>query len=399
MRSMHPLASMAVAVILTGACATSGRAFETRSARLSTGVTLRYVEAGDPDGAPVVFLHGFTDTSRSFLQTMQALVASHSGLRLFALDARGHGGSSMPEEAGCASAPERCFEFADFAADVIAFMDHARLGRAHVVGHSMGSATAQELALSHPDRLLSLVLIASFASGLDNPVFHGFLKADTIEGAWKSALVRRSGFRWPEDAYNLTPLDADPGVESWNARNWVVDPVADPELIDAVNPETAHTRLGTWIGTIRNLAAVDNRDRLTRLTVPTLVIWATQDNVFLDQPDQARLRASLDTAASACRTSYLFKTYGKRPLPASGQQEDDLGHNVQWGAPEAVAADIAAFIETGRPTADLPYADPNDVRRVRIERGGARIEGSNGCATPRWRDGRLDARLPPKEAS
>ena len=376
MRSPHTLASMALAAILTGGSVSSGHAFATRSARLSTGVTVRYVEAGDPDGAPVIFLHGFTDTSRSFLQTMQALLASHSGLRLFALDARGHGGSSMPVEAGCAAAPERCFEFADYAADVVAFMEHARLGRAHVVGHSMGSAIAQELALSHPDRVSSLVLIASFASGLDNPVFHTFLKADTIEGAWKAALERRPGFRWPQDAYNLTPLDADPGVESWNARYWVVDPVADPELIEAINPETAHTRLGTWIGTIRNLAALDNRGRLTRLTVPTLVIWATQDNVFLDQPDQARLRASLDVAARTCRTSYFFKTYGKRTLPASGQQESDLGHHVQWGAPKAVAADIAAFIETGRPTADLPYADPNDIRRVRIDRGNARIEGS-----------------------
>jgi len=217
------------------------------------------------------------------------------------------------------------------------------------------------------------VLIGSFATGVATPVINEFLIANAVEGMWKPALERRPNFQWPKDAYLLTSRDADPDVDTWMAQNWVADPVADPGFIREIIPETSGTRLGTWIGTLRVLAVLDNRERLKRLAVPTLVIWATQDNAFPETPDQTGLRASLDAAVEACRTSYFFKTYGKRPLPASGVQESDLGHNTQWGAPEAVATDIAAFIFTGAPARDWPYADPSDVSKVLIDKEAAPI--------------------------
>jgi pimeloyl-ACP methyl ester carboxylesterase len=378
-------AALCAALLVLGSSAASVRAakvpasqFVKRTTVLSTGITMSYVEAGPAGGEPVILLHGLSDTSRSFFQTMEALQAIDGGLRLFALDARGHGASSLPAGPECPAAPERCFRIADYAADVMAFMDVKGLHRAHVVAHSMGGAHAQHLALAHPERVGKLVLIGGFASGVDSPTFNAFLIADLLEGRWKAALLRRPGFRWPEEAYRLTSLDADPDVLEWNRINWVVDPVADPELLRAINPETARTPLGTWIG-LRSMAGFDNREALKRLTVPTLVIWATQDNAFPD-PDQQRLRVALEAAAAACRTTYVYKTYGKQPLPASGQQESDLGHNVQWGAPQAVAADIAAFVRTGRPTPDLPHADPAHVGRVLIDRGAAPVE-VRGCAT------------------
>src|SRR5687768_7192194 len=68
---------------------------------LPTRITMAYVEAGDPDGEPVLFFHGFTDTSRSFLPTIDRLVARAPGLRVFAVDQRGHGASSMPPAEEC----------------------------------------------------------------------------------------------------------------------------------------------------------------------------------------------------------------------------------------------------------------------------------------------------------
>ena len=44
--------------------------------------------------------------------------------------------------------------------------------------------------------------------------------------------------------------------------------------------------------------------------------------------------------------------YGVVPLPASGAQENDIGHNLQWEAPKAVAADILSFVKTGMPTSN-----------------------------------------------
>ncbi len=55
-------------------------------------------------------------------------------------------------------------------------------------------------------------------------------------------------------------------------------------------------------------------------------------------------------------------------------QETDIGHNVQWGAPDAVAADILAFVKTGAPTADLAHSGkaPN-VSRILTEAGKATV--------------------------
>lgn len=92
-------------------------------------------------------------------------------------------------------------------------------------------------------------------------------------------------------------------------------------------------------------------------------------------------RSACAPPSQACRTRYFFKTYGRQPLPESRLQESDLGHNTRWGAPETVAADIEAFVATGEPTADLPYADPSDVRRVRVEVGAARVLRREAPAT------------------
>ncbi|MGH6990309.1 MAG: alpha/beta fold hydrolase [Stellaceae bacterium] len=49
------------------------------------------------------------------------------------------------------------------AADTIALMDALGIDKAHVIGHSTGSAVAQVLAIEHPERLASLVLAAGWA--------------------------------------------------------------------------------------------------------------------------------------------------------------------------------------------------------------------------------------------
>jgi pimeloyl-ACP methyl ester carboxylesterase len=336
---------------------------------------MKYVEPGNPAGEAVILLHGITDTSRSFYPTMEHLVALRPDLRLIALDQRGHGATSLPKAANCRKAPDECFRPEDLAADVLAFMKVQGIERAHLVGHSMGTAVAQLVALERPERVRRLVLIAGFASMIDGPVLRDFLLGDRAEGAWKDAFVRR-GHRFPEDVYDLTPLDADPDAVQWMLENWVFDPTADPGFLAAIAPETARIPMGTWLGAARALLSFDNREQLSELTVPTLVLWPTQDNVVPRSPYQTDLLASLDRAAARCNASYVFKQYGSKPLPASGIQEDDFGHNLQWGAPEAVALDLASWLrDGGQPTKDHHFADPENARRLVTKKGEAvRIE-------------------------
>jgi len=339
---------------------------------LPTGISMAYVELGDPTGEPVILLHGYTDTSRSFWQTAGHLAELRPDLRILVPDQRGHGDSSMPDPETCREAPERCFRMADFAGDVLALMDAKDIPRAHLVGHSMGSLVAQELALEHPERIAHLVLIATAARTRDHPGIGEFLLAGVVEGSWKEALIAQ-GRAFPDDAYELTPVDADPDAKRWLAENWVVEVTADPQFVASVLDETSRIPLGTWIGVVRVMNDLDNTRRLGELSVPTLVIWPTQDVTFT-AGDQAELEAALDAAARACATRYHWKVYGRTPLPASGLQMDDLGHNVQWGAAEAIARDLAAYLrEDGEPTWDLSYADPADVHRILTEPGAARV--------------------------
>jgi len=267
---------------------------------------MAYFEVGEPDGDTLLFLHGLTDSSRSFQLMIEHLTRLRPDLRLVAVDQRGHGASSMPADPRCREVPEDCFGSADFAADALALLDALGVKRATIVGHSMGSVVAQELALTHPERVERIVLLGTSAGGSDNRAVNDFLISGLVEGPWKRALEAK-GLEFPEDVYDLTPLDADPEAEQWLAENWVTEPLADPGFLAAIVPETARVKLGTWIGATRALLKRDNRERLGTLTVPTFIAWGTQDTLLPKTPDQENLLAALDVAARAGRTRCVWK--------------------------------------------------------------------------------------------
>nr|MCU0802660.1 alpha/beta hydrolase [Paracoccaceae bacterium] len=116
-----------------------------QSLTTAEGLTMTYVEAGNPAGPPTLLLHGYTDNSRSW-----SLLAPHlANRRLIMLDLRGHGGTAAP---ACCYGPD------SLAHDVALAMDALGLPSADVIGHSMGSVTAATLAAWHPEKVRRLVL-------------------------------------------------------------------------------------------------------------------------------------------------------------------------------------------------------------------------------------------------
>ncbi len=338
--------------------------------RLRTGIRMAYVEVGPRHGRTVILLHGLTDSSRSWSRAMRALHRLRPDLHLVALDQRGQGDSSQPRGAVCRSQPATCYEMRDLAADVVAFMDARHIRRASLAGHSMGSFVAQEVALRHPRRVDKVALLASSTTGVDNPTLRDYVLPQ-VEGPWRDALVAQ-GYSWPEDAYDLTPLDADPDAVEWMKVFWDADPVAPLPFVEAVSADTAGVPLGTWLGETEALLRTDNTRRLAHLRAPTLVLWGAQDPIFYRSPDQDGLIAALTRAARG-RGSFVFKEYGAVPLPPSGFQESDIGHNLQWEAPRGVARDLDRFLRTGLPTRDLFRSDPADVQHVVTVPGAARL--------------------------
>jgi pimeloyl-ACP methyl ester carboxylesterase len=323
--------------------------------KLPTGIDMAYIEVGPPDGKPVLLIHGLTDSVRSWSLAMDDLHKLDPKLHIVAVDLRGHGQSSMPDAKTCPPAPEACFRMSELAGDVVAFMQAKGIAKADLAGHSMGSFVVQEIALTHPEMVGHAILDATGAKSVGNAALGDFVLKQTVEGAWKKALEAK-GYAFPAGVYELTPLDADPKAMEWIAANWTLDPAAQPTFLTPYTPETAKVRLGTWIGATKGLLAQDNTERLKSLSVPTLVIWATQDSIYLAK-DQDEIKASLKDAAAKSGLTFYWKEFGKLPLPASGAQESDIGHNIQWSAAETVAKDIDSFITTGQPTLDFAHSD------------------------------------------
>jgi len=129
---------------------------------LPNGIALPCVEHGAPDGQPLLLLHGYTDSWRSFEPILPLL--PHD-IRALAITQRGHGEAAKPD-AGYAPT--------DFAADAVAVLDRLGIERAVVCGHSLGSFVAQRIAIDHPSRVAGLILEGSFPTMRGNAAVDDF---------------------------------------------------------------------------------------------------------------------------------------------------------------------------------------------------------------------------------
>lgn len=150
---------------------------------LSDGVRIHYTVEGA--GTPVVLLHGFAVDSELNWRTPGVLPALSRSFRVIAPDLRGHGRSEKSHDPSAYGGK--------MVEDVLNLLDHLAIERAHIVGYSMGSTLALNLAVNHPDRILSLVLGGS-----------GWIRPET---QWVEDLRRRS-----EALEDLAPGQSITGV-------------------------------------------------------------------------------------------------------------------------------------------------------------------------------------------
>ncbi|WP_369244599.1 alpha/beta fold hydrolase [Streptomyces sp. R41] len=116
------------------------------------GAALTYDDEGprDGDGVPLVFIHGWTANRHRWDHQLAHFSPKR---RVIRLDLRGHGESS--------GAGVRTIE--ELARDVLALLDHLKVERFVLVGHSMGGMISQTIALSHPERVERMALVNSIS--------------------------------------------------------------------------------------------------------------------------------------------------------------------------------------------------------------------------------------------
>jgi pimeloyl-ACP methyl ester carboxylesterase len=114
----------------------------------SDGVAIHYVEAGA--GSPVVLVHSYAGDLRSQWVQTGVLDALARDYRAIAFDHRGHGESGKPHDPGAYGVRMTW--------DIARLMDHLGIGRAHIVGYSMGAHLVAQLLTLAPRRFLSATL-------------------------------------------------------------------------------------------------------------------------------------------------------------------------------------------------------------------------------------------------
>jgi non-heme chloroperoxidase len=254
-----------------------------RRARLASGVTLEYVERGR--GTPIVFLHGVTDSWFSFSEVLECLP---EGIRGIALTQRGHGGSDRPGS----------YRIEDFAGDVVAFLDALGLERVALVGHSMGSLVAQEVALARPDRVSHLVL-AGASSCYDNPSVTGFHEA-----------VREL-------------RDPVPREFAMDFQVSTIHRPIDAALLERFVDESMKLPASVWHGAFEMIVAYRSTERLPRLPMPVLVVWADRDEIAICEHQ----KILVDAIPGAKLVVY-----------------EGVGHALHWEEPRRFAEDVVAFV-------------------------------------------------------
>jgi pimeloyl-ACP methyl ester carboxylesterase len=221
------------------------------------GVTLHAETTGT--GAPLLFIHEFAGDHRSWEPQVRFF---SGGYRCITYAARGYPPSGVPED-GAAYSQERAV------ADAVAVLDGLGVGRAHVVGLSMGGFTALHLALRHPGRVASAV-VAGAGYGAPPERQEAFrAECEAIASAFETEGAGRVAAR-----YAVGPARVQ--FQNKNPRGWA-------EFAAALGE---HSALGAAL-TMRGVQAARPslyhlRDELAQVRTPVLLVVGDEDDGCLE---------------------------------------------------------------------------------------------------------------------
>jgi 3-oxoadipate enol-lactonase/4-carboxymuconolactone decarboxylase len=253
----------------------------------ANGVTLFYEVEGPEDGPVLVLSNSLGSSLAMWDDVVPALTDTYRTLRY---DARGHGRS------GSSDTPISIDDLAD---DLVALLDGLKIDKAHVAGLSLGGLTAQALATRHPERVASLILIATAAVFPPPEFWHN--RANVVRAEGPRVVVDSIVPRW--------------FTEAFRARK--------PDAVERVRQDYLGIERAGYARCCEALAAADLRERNRTIAAPTLVIAGSGDPVATPAMAEA-LRASIPDAE----------------LVVLG----NVAHLISVERPEALAEKIRAFL-------------------------------------------------------
>jgi len=285
---------------------------------LPTGVTLNVQTGGARDGEPIILLHGFPESHRTWRAVAPDLARDHF---VVAPDQRGFAGSDKPEGVDA-------YRTETILADLIALADTLGVDRFTLVGHDWGGAIAWLAALRHPDRIARLVIANS-----PHPLI--FQKSLIEEADQRAASQYIRAFRDP----GMERAIAAMGIETFYEKTFGAHtdltriPAEERQAyLDQWSAPGALTAMLNWyraseivVPAIGEAAGAPawTLAPFPHLTMPVLVIWGLRDKALLPVQLES-LHELVDDLALAATP--------------------DAGHFIPWEHPAFVIAAIRDFI-------------------------------------------------------
>jgi pimeloyl-ACP methyl ester carboxylesterase len=243
---------------------------------LATGVTLNVAMAGPEDGEPILFLHGFPESHRTWRYQLDGLADRY---RLYAPDQRGFAASDKP--AGVEN-----YETDKIVADVMALADALGLDEFTLAGHDWGGAVAWTAALSHPARVKRLVVVnaphplvfqksliddpaqreaSQYIRFFRSPFAEAAITAMGPEGFLDRVLLSHA------DATKLTAEDRQHYIDDWSQPGVLTAMLNWYRASKIVVPEPGEdAKAPLW-----------THAPFPKLKMPVLVVWGLKDSALL----------------------------------------------------------------------------------------------------------------------
>jgi len=209
----------------------------------ANGIDIKYELTGQ-EGAPVVMLSHSLASSMVMWNPQLGSLEPH--FKVLRYDMRGHGGSEAPEGA---------YTLELLAEDAVALLDALRIDTVHFVGLSIGGMIGQGLALNHGDRLKSLTLCDTSATMPDEaqPILQQ-----------RIAAARENGIA----------DQVDGTLERWFTPEYLK---ANSPQVEVIRQQIRATPLAGYIGCSEALRGLKYLQRLSEITLPTLIMVGEED--------------------------------------------------------------------------------------------------------------------------
>jgi pimeloyl-ACP methyl ester carboxylesterase len=263
-------------------------------------IDIAYKQIGNYTDKPIVLINGLSTTMDMWSPTLLKELSS-SNRTVIIFDNRG---------AGESSARTREFSINQFANDTAGLLDALKIEKADILGSSMGSFIAQELALMNPNRVDNLILYASSCGGKQAiPPSPQVLQAvDTITNTsspTQEEIDRITSTLFPPDWFKANP----------NYQNYI------PLPKESVSPDIIQRQeeaIVSWLAT-------GTCNALSNITQPTLVIVGT-DDIWTPAANSLMIVEKIPAA-------WLV-------------QIRDAGHGLMYQFPDKFSKVVSTFLQT-----------------------------------------------------